>query len=55
MSYINHPIYSDFIYGEEIPGERTRLHCESMEFIHPSSGNVCKFTAPCPDDFFIKP
>ena len=55
MAYINHPIYSDFIYGKEIPGERTRLHCESMEFVHPSSGNLCRFTAPCPDDFFIKP
>ncbi len=53
MAYINHPLYSDFIYGKEIPGERMRLHCESMEFIHPNSGKICKFTAPCPGDFFI--
>lgn len=54
MAYINAPIYSDFIYGKEIEGERTRLHCYSMELKRPSDGKTVVFSAPIPDDFFIK-
>lgn len=54
MAYINAPIFSDFIYGKEIEGERTRLHCYSMELKRPSDGKTMVFLAPIPDDFFIK-
>lgn len=54
MAYINAPIFSDFIYGKEIKGERTRLHCYSMELKRPSDGKTMVFQAPIPDDFFIK-
>lgn len=54
MAYINAPIFSDFIYGKEIEGERTRLHCYSMELKRPSDGKTMEFLAPIPDDFFIK-
>ncbi len=53
MAYINTPIYSDFIYGEEIKGERTRLHCYCMEFRRPSDGQTLVLNAPIPNDFFI--
>ena len=53
MAYIGNPIYADYIYGEEIIGERTRLHCYSMEFIRPSDNKQIKLTTPKPDDFFI--
>ncbi len=53
MSYINAPIYSDFIYGEEIKGERVRLHCSSMEFKRPSDKKTILLKAPKPKDFFM--
>ena len=55
MSYIGHPLYSDFLYGTEIENERVRLHCESLEFSHPTSKEKCIFKAPLPADFFIRP
>lgn len=53
MSYINAPIYGDFIYGKEIDGERVRLHCLSMEFKRPSDNKSILLEAPKPKDFFI--
>ncbi len=54
LAHINTPIYSDFIYGDEIKGERTRLHCYSMEFKRPSDEETILINAPIPEDFFIK-
>lgn len=54
LAHINTPIYSDFIYGDEIEGERTRLHCYSMEFKRPSDDENILINAPVPEDFFIK-
>ena len=53
MSHLGHPLYSDFIYGEEINGERTRLHCKSLSFYHPVTNERCEFLSPVPNDFFI--
>ncbi len=53
MAYIGNPIYADYIYGTEIIGERTRLHCYSMEFMRPSDNKLITLTAPKPDDFFV--
>ena len=53
MAYIGCPLYADFIYGTEIEGERTRLHCHQLEFSHPSTDKIMRFTSPVPDDFFI--
>lgn len=53
MAYIGCPLYGDFVYGTEIEGERTRLHCSSLEFTNPSDGKKLILTAPKPDDFFI--
>ncbi len=50
LSHIGTPILGDFLYGEEIPGERTRLHCHCLCFPHPFSGKVMKITAPLPED-----
>lgn len=50
LSHIGTPILGDFLYGKEISGERTRLHCHSLCFPHPFSGKVMKITAPLPDD-----
>lgn len=53
LAYIGTPIYSDFLYGTEVPNERLRLHCRRLEFIHPFSGKPMKITAPLPDDMNI--
>ena len=50
LAHIGTPIYSDFLYGEEIDGERTRLHCRCLTFPHPFSGEMMKIEAPLPDD-----
>lgn len=50
LSHIGTPIYGDFLYGTEITGERTRLHCRSISFAHPVSGNIMKISAPVPKD-----
>ena len=52
MSHIGTPIYGDFIYGTEIPGEPMRLHCSSLRFAHPSTGEVMTFNAEPPSYFF---
>lgn len=56
LSYIGTPIYADFLYGEEVEGQRTRLHCESVCFTHPFTGEKVTLRAEIPDDFsvFIK-
>ena len=54
MAHIGHPLYSDFIYGVEVEGERTRLHCSELTFYHPVKEEMLTLTAPVPDDFFIK-
>ncbi len=53
LSHIGTPILGDFLYGEEIIGERTRLHCHTLRFPHPFTGKVMKITAPLPDDMKI--
>ena len=53
MSHIGHPIYGDYLYGNEIEGKRTLLHCGAMIFIHPFTNEEICIKAPLPDDFFI--
>ena len=50
LSHIGTPIYSDFLYGEEVLGERLRLHCKSVSFKHPETNELIKVTAPLPQD-----
>lgn len=50
LSHIGTPILGDFLYGEEISGERTRLHCHALRFPHPFSGKVMEISAPLPED-----
>ena len=33
LAHIGYPLYGDYLYGTEIPGERTRLHCEKVSFM----------------------
>ncbi len=51
MAHIGCPLYGDFLYGEEISGERTRLHCESVSFLHPFTGKKTVISASLPKDF----
>ncbi len=53
MSYIGHPIYGDAMYGAMQTGERTRLHCSKVTFIHPVTCEEIMVTAATPDDFDI--
>ncbi len=51
MSYIGHPIYGDSMYGALQSGERTRLHCHRITFLHPVTGEEVSVTATIPEDF----
>lgn len=53
LSYIGTPIYGDFLYGTEVLGERLRLHCKSVTFTHPVSGEPLTVSAPLPDDMIL--
>ena len=44
------PIYGDFLYGTEIPGVRTLLHCESVTFSHPADGHTVNVVSEMPED-----
>ncbi len=50
LSHIGYPIYGDFLYGEPIDGVRAYLHCRSLIFNHPMTGEKLKIEAPIPDD-----
>lgn len=50
LSYLGTPIYADFLYGKDIDGERIRLHCTSVQFMHPATKKTMRITAPTPPD-----
>ncbi len=50
LAHIGTPIYADFLYGKEVPDERTRLHCKRVTFPHPFTNEIIEITAPCPCD-----
>lgn len=53
LAHIGTPIYSDFLYGQEILNERTRLHCHKLSFPHPFTMEAMEFKAPIPLDMKI--
>ena len=65
MAHLKHPIVGDPLYGgslklpkgasEELVAalrgfKRQALHAETLEFVHPVSGEAIRCTAPVPDD-----
>lgn len=50
LSHIGYPIFGDFLYGEPIEGVRAYLHCRSLSFPHPMTGEMLTVTAPLPKD-----
>lgn len=50
LSYIGHPIYGDSMYGAPQKGERTRLHCYKISFVHPITGKGIVIKTEVPDD-----
>jgi len=66
LSYIKHPIVADDMYGgrlvypwqladteptaEDPIIDRLALHASTLEFRHPSTGQIVKFEAPLPED-----
>lgn len=51
LAHIGCPLYGDYLYGTEIDGQRTRLHCTCVSFNHPITGEHTVITAPVPEDF----
>ncbi len=45
MAYIGHPLVGDFLYGERIDGGTYSLHCDSLAFPHPHTGEYIKLKA----------
>ena len=53
LSHIEHPIYGDDMYGSPIEGERCRLHCRAIGFVHPITNQKQTVEAAIPIDFDI--
>ncbi len=51
LAHIGCPLFGDYLYGTEISGERTRLHCEKVSFINPINKKELILTAKTPRDF----
>ncbi|MCI8623035.1 MAG: RluA family pseudouridine synthase [Provencibacterium sp.] len=51
MAHIGYPVLGDPLYGEPSPLiGRQALHCWSLDFLHPASGERLRVTAPLPED-----
>ncbi|RKQ84123.1 RluA family pseudouridine synthase [Brockia lithotrophica] len=51
LSALGHPIWGDRLYGGPRVGiSRQALHAESLEFLHPFTGEPKAFRAPVPED-----
>ena len=52
MSHIGNAVAGDFLYGTEFSGGLSRhaLHSYTLEFTHPVTNEVMKFTAEMPED-----
>ena len=51
MSYIGHPLYGDDLYnGSKELISRQALHCRSVSFVHPVSGEYLSLTTELPFD-----
>ena len=54
MSYIGHPLVGDCVYGRkkqvyELEGQA--LHANTLDFIHPGTGEYVQYTAKPPEEF----
>ncbi len=50
LSHMGHPIFGDSMYGAPQVGERTRLHCRRIVFLHPATTEKTEIIAPIPED-----
>jgi len=51
MKAIGHVILGDAFYADPVAlaaADRLQLHAEELEFAHPTTGEPCRFVAPCP-------
>ncbi len=52
MAHIGHPLVNDFLYGTRKEGKTYSLHCESLSFPHPVSGEAITLRAENPNSSF---
>ena len=56
MSYINHPVFGDPLYG--VKKQTTEfgqyLHAKTLGFVHPRTNEYMEFTSELPDEFLQK-
>ena len=50
LSYAGFPIYGDFLYGEQVDGVRTLLHCSCLKFRHPITYKEMSVSCEIPED-----
>lgn len=51
MSYIGHPLIGDFLYNpKDSRMKRQALHAGNLDFTHPVTGRLLRFSAPLPKD-----
>ena len=50
MSHIGCALYGDYMYGEQVQGKRTMLHCERVSFYHKGLDKEITIKAKLPED-----
>ena len=51
FSHLGHPVWGDFMYGEETSFRGWALFSKSISFIHPATGKVISLSAAVPEFF----
>ena len=53
MKYINHPVINDPVYNKKLYGDFGQmLHAKEIEFIHPTTKEIMKFSCDAPKEFY---
>ncbi len=50
MSWLGHPLVGDTMYGEDESLPRHALHCYTLDFVHPVTGEAHRLKASVPED-----
>ena len=53
LKHVGSPVVFDALYGKAGEG-RQLLHAEALAFAHPITGKSLSFSAPLPEDFFLR-
>ena len=54
LAALGHPLVGDVHYGAPAGAKRLALHAETLQFLHPETGESVHLNSPVADDFFAR-